>query len=51
MEVYPYDKGRTTETMMNITRNSWWGSPSPKYDSGDRGNAVKCTQEVDGGAY
>jgi hypothetical protein len=37
--------------MMIITRNSRWGSPSPKYDNSDRGNAVKCTQEVDGGPY
>jgi hypothetical protein len=35
----------------NITGNSRWGSSSPKYDNSYRGNAIKCTQGVDGGAY
>jgi hypothetical protein len=51
MEVYPYVEGCTTEQRGISQGNSRWGSPSPEYDNGDRGNAVECTQEVDGGAY
>jgi hypothetical protein len=44
-EVCPYVGGRTTEQRGISQGNSQWGSPSPKYDSGDRVESSLYTRE------
>jgi hypothetical protein len=44
-EVCPYDGGRTMEQRGISQGNSWWGSPSPKYDSSDRVESSLYTWE------